>query len=244
MADSTATIYASSGGGRIESRDLVYSNARSGSNTDAIPDGQYARVGQLLSGEPFYYCWQSSFAFSLSGIPAGSTINAATLALSPNSGDNSDTDFVIRVREHAFVSSGFTASDFVPGASLGSTGSLRAHYATSGGWTPNGSYISFSDDAMVALVSANIGGTVELLIYSDRQESNTTPTQAEYVYFGGTGDPNKPRLTVVYTPPVVLSTTGRSRRLVPPSVATSRVDDTEDDDALVLVAFLRHRLRI
>ncbi len=196
----TATIYASSGGGLIESRNATYASARSGSNLSATADGQYVRAGQLLSGEPNYYCWEAFFAWDLSSIPAGSTINSALLALAPNSGDNSDTDFTLRARDFSWTGSGLTTADYIAGASLGSTGTLRAHYDTSGGWSPTGTYKSFTDDAMVALVTANLGGTLQLVIYSSRQEANTTPTQGEYVYFGGIGDSNKPRLTIDYTP--------------------------------------------
>ena len=199
----TATLYASTGGGIIESRNAAYATARTGGTLTATANGQYARVGQLLSAEPLYYCWEAFFAWDLSSIPAGATINSATLALCPNSSDNSTTDFTLRARDFSWTGSGLTTADYVSGASLGSTGTLRAHYDTSSGWSPNGTYKSFTDDAMVALVTANLGGTLQLVIYSSREEGNNAPASlvGEYVYFGGIGDPNPPRLTIDYTPP-------------------------------------------
>lgn len=200
----TATITASSGGGYIESRNAAYATARSGSNLDASNvNGQFVRAGQTLTAEPFYYCWEAFFAWDLSSVPAGSVVNSAVLALCPNSGDNSDQDFTLRARDFSWTSGGMTTADYIAGASLSTTGSLRAHYDTSSGWTPNGTYKSFTDDAMVALVTANLGGTLQLVIYSSREEGNNAPASlvGEYVYFGGIGDPNPPRLTIDYTPP-------------------------------------------
>ncbi len=199
---STVTIYASSGGGKIQSRNATYATARTGGTLTVSVGGQYDRVGQLLSAEPLYYCWEAFFAWDLSSIPAGATINSATLALCPNSSDNSTTDFTLRARDFSWTGSGLTTADYVSGASLGSTGTLRAHYDTSSGWSPNGTYKSFTDDAMVALVTANIGGTLQLLIFSSRHEAGTTPASVtdEYEYFGGIGDANPPRLTIDYTP--------------------------------------------
>jgi hypothetical protein len=193
-------IYATSESGIIESWDATYATARSGSNLGAEVDGQYMRAGQTLAGG-FYFCWEGFIEFDLSSITPSSTIDSAVLALSPNSGDNDLEGFTWRVRDFDYGAT-LTTGDYVAGASLGATGTLRAHKAVAAGsWVPNDTYQDFDDDAMAALVTANIGGVIRLIVFTDRHQAGTTPTQDEYRYFGGVGDPNPPRLTVEWTPP-------------------------------------------
>lgn len=194
----TATLYTQANSGTVQCRSATYLTARSGGGTLGFVDAsdKYDRVGQSFA-TPNYFCWQSFHEFDLSSIPGGSTIDSATLAIRPNAG-TPDNNFVIRVRDFDYGT--VATADFIAGASLGSTGTLRAHYDTASGY--GAAYIDMTDDAMVAAVTAAIGGTLRLVVYSADQEASTTPTANVYAYFGGYASPSSSeelRLTVDYT---------------------------------------------
>lgn len=198
----TLVIYITSESGSLESyHATTYATARSGGGSLFLDlDGQFPKVGQHVNAGQ-YSCFESFLEFGLSGIPTGSTINSATLALAPNNNDDSLENFTFRARDVDYGAT-LTTADYIAGASLSATGSLRAHkLVNSGSWTPNGTYVDFDDDAMAAIVESNIGGTLRLVVYSDRLEAGTTPTQAEWRYFGGLTDGSLARLTVDYTEP-------------------------------------------
>lgn len=186
----------------------TYSTVRAGNSLSLNGGANDMRVGQTLVGGPEYVIWQVFLEFDLSAI-GGATVNSATLKLSPTSGDDSDTDFVMRLRDLDYGTVG--TADFVAGASLSGTGTLRAHYATSGGWTGNGALRSFDDDALAAAVTAALGGFARFVLYSSRQESGDAPTGDEFVYVGGYADGGPPTLTVDYTPGSPAPSSGRRR---------------------------------
>jgi len=186
---STNTAYVQSDGS------ATYSVVRAGNSLSLVGGANDMRVGQTLVGGPEYVIWQVFLEFDLAAL-AGQVVDSATFKLSPTSGDDSTTDFSMRLRDLDYGT--VQASDFVAGASLASTGTLRAHYDTSGGWTPNGTLKSFTDDALAAAVTAALGGTARFVLYSSRQESGTAPTGDEYLYVGGYSDAGPPTITVVH----------------------------------------------
>lgn len=187
-------VVASSNSGYAQSdASATYSVVRAGNSLSLVGGSTLMRVGQTLVGGPEYVIWQAFLEFDLAAL-AGHTLNSATFKCAPVSGDDSDTDFVMRLRDLDYGT--VEASDFVAGASLSSTGSLRAHYDTAGGWTPNGTLKSFSDDALAAYVSTKLGSVARFVLYSSRQESGSAPSNNEYVYIGGYGDVAPPTLAL------------------------------------------------
>lgn len=193
---STITLYAISESGSLQADSTTYSVARAGSGTvDVQVDTAFPRVGQEINLSLDYVIWEGLFRFDLSTLSG--TINTAVLGLASDEPDESVTDFNIKVVDYAYGS--MAAGDFVAGASLDSTGTLRAHFASSA-YAAYGVYNDFTNDAMPALLQANIGGTIDLLAYSDRHAAGNVPTGSEFLYFQGLGTANPPRLVVDYTP--------------------------------------------
>lgn len=186
----------------------TYSVVRAGNSLALVGGADLMRIGQALVAGPEYVVWQTFLEFDLSAI-GGATVNAATFKCAPASGDDSVTDFVMRLRDHDYGT--VEASDFVAGASLSSTGSLRAHYDSAGGWAPNDVLKSFADDALAAAVTAALGGFARFVLYSSRQESGSAPTGDEYLYIAGHGSGVAPTLTVDYTPASPAPSPGRRR---------------------------------
>jgi len=175
----------------------TYSVVRTGNSLGLTGGANDMRVGQWVVAGPEQIVWQGLVEWDVSSL-SGQTVDAATLSLSPTSGDDSATDLEIRVRPHPYGT--VAAADFVAGASLASTGSLLAHYDTVGGWSPNNVHKALVTDGLVAALQAAIDGpgVLQVVIYSSRQESGTEPTDAEYVYFGGYSDPAPPKLTITH----------------------------------------------
>ncbi len=182
----------------IQSSSTVYLTARSG-GTLSNPDdaNKYSRIGQNFT-LPTYSIWETFFEFDLSSL-AGATVSSAVLAIWPYFGGPGTVTFTMEWRDYDFGAA-VTTADWVAGASLGSTGTLRCHKDIAPGITAG--YVDMVDDALAAAVTANLGGTLRLIGYSARQAAGTVPIDDEYTYLGGYASPTsgeEAKLTVVYT---------------------------------------------
>src|SRR5574337_88007 len=197
------TLNPTANSGYLSSTNATYATARSGST---LASGTNTlRVGQQKSTD--YIVLESFLEFSISGIPAGSTINSVSLQIYLAL-DGSTTDFTAQVRSHDYGTS-LTTGDWIPGANLGSD-TLLATLASSG-VTVN-AYNSFTENGSNFVSAITIGGTLRIAISSDRTLSGTAPSSAEYFNFAAPSDATNPaKLVIDYTaPPAVanLSATG------------------------------------
>ena len=190
----TFVIYAASSDGYINSNSATYATARSGGGTiSAVTGAPNTYVGQYY-GAPTYYVYEAFLQFDTSSVSG--TVASATLAVYIE-GDTSTTDFTINARAYDWGAS-LTTADFVAGASL-SGNALRATRATSG--LSVGAYNDFTSDSSFA---SNTADPVRLVLASDRTESNTAPTGAEYVDWypvATSGTTQDPKLTIVTVDP-------------------------------------------
>lgn len=162
--------------------------------------GQHYTTALGIDGEGYetafdvFGVYQGYVSFDTSSVGSGSTVSAATLALSC-SYDSSATDFTVEARLHDWGAS-VTTADYVAGASL-SAKTLVAHRSTAGGWS---GLQDLTNDAMPANV--NKTSSTRLLLCSSRTTSGTAPTGAEYINFypaEAAGTTSDPKLTVTYT---------------------------------------------
>lgn len=190
------TLNPTANSGFLQSTNASYTTARAGSTLTVASNA--LRVGQQQSTN--YIVLETFLEFSISGIPAGSTINSVSLQLYL-AADGSSTDFTAQVRSVDYGAS-LTTADWVPGANLGSS-TLLATLASSG-VTAN-TYNSFTENSSNFRSAITIGGTLRFLIASDRTASGTAPTGTEYLNFAPPSDATNPaKLVIDYTaPPIV-----------------------------------------
>ncbi len=196
----TATFYANTADGYLQSRDDSYSLARAGTGASlgSSASATTAYVGQANDGAPgfVYGCFELFLSFDTSSIPDGAGITSVTLSLYGET-DASATNFTINARAYDWGAS-LTTADWIAGASL-SGNTLLATFATSG-FSVAG-YNDFTSEAAFR-TAINKTGTTYIVLSSSRHEGNNTPTGAEYVKTwtaNETGTSKDPKLTVVYS---------------------------------------------
>ena len=174
----------------IESYNATYATAVAGSNL-SVPGGSVFITGQETS--PQATIWAAYIAFDLTSYSAGGTASSPTLSLYLSSGPWNGTH-TYNVRSYDFGAS-VTTGDWV--ASGGPGGTLRAHRSSSG---VSGGYNAFTDDAMVAAIEANLGGTLRLWVGTSAHEAQSSDNK-NTIWVRATGGANAPKLVFTYTAP-------------------------------------------
>lgn len=183
MAD---TLYASVCGA-LESTNATYATAVAGSGLSVVGGGI------IITGQDPPAIWASYIAFDLTSYSAGGTAASPVLSLYLSSGPW-NAAHTYNVRAYDFGAT-LTTGDWV--ASGGPGGTLLAHRSSSG---VAGGYNAFTDDAMVAAIEANLGGTLRLWIGTSAHEAQSS-NNGNTIWVGGTGSANAPKLVFTYTAP-------------------------------------------
>lgn len=180
--------------GHINSQDVVYGTARTGSNLTVSTTSVTGSPGQNLVAT-VNHINEIFFSFDTSSIPDDATVTSAELHLF-GSADNSTQDFVLEVRVRDWGDT-LTTADWVSGASLGSLGLIGS--LDSSLWVVsayNVIAISNPDDQVQKT------GFTRFLLCSSRHRVGSAPLGAEFVNHrlqDQAGTSEDPFLRVVYT---------------------------------------------
>lgn len=187
------TVFASTDDGYLESQNASYTAARAGSGVLVDNTDTFVRVGQYIFG--VYVVAQAFMRFDTSAIPVTDLVSSAALELFWTV-DQTAANFTLRVRAFDWAEP-LSAGDFVPGASISTTGTHVASLAAGGGVL--GTYLTFIDVDLPANI--NKGGVTELYFYSLEQENNSAPAGNEFVEFSSadeTGTGQDPKITITH----------------------------------------------
>ena len=157
-----------------------------------------ATGGSVIAGQQFatptYAGYEGFLAFDTSAIPAGATVNSATLNVTPAS--------IVATAAWVLEARTLNASPFLPtldtadwraGANIAANTTLRASLASSS--MAAGTPVNLADTSLAAAIVK--AGTTELFLTSDRFRAGTTSAVGEYIV----ADRSVWVLTVVYTLP-------------------------------------------
>ncbi len=194
VAPGSATLDHQSESGEIMSYSTTYSLARlgTGSLTTGV-DPANTTIGQRLDGST-YRVYLTFAQFDTSAIPAGATVDIATLSIK-GSGDHTTQEFVIEAR--AIPDWGSLAdADHISGADFDSTGTLVANYDTSLGMI-SGIRYNLADVALPANIVKE--GSTFIVFGSDRWAADTTPDADDEYTFIDMSSSNEIRLHVEWS---------------------------------------------
>ena len=183
------TVFATApgGAGTAISTDATYATARTG--------GTLALAGNHEIGQTTAYRIGESFIiFDTSGIPDTDTVSASILSLDDVL-DQSLTDFTVDVAISTYDGGAVETTDWVSGASLPTP--ILATLDTSG---YSAGYNAFTETADFK-DAINKTGNTSLILYSDRHQAGTTPTQNERVFFtdaDAAGTTTDPKLDITH----------------------------------------------
>ncbi len=181
--DGTVTLYVPTTGSGS------YNEAMTGSyNSFQASAGVYNTVHAAASGttladikigqrwvNPNYYIFRGFVVFDTSAIPDGATITGAVLHLK-GSGDNSDTDFNITIRngQPAYPTDPLAATDF-----------NFTYYSGTGGTLSTAGFNAAGDNSInldaTGLTWINKTGSTKLALLSSRDISSTSPGGNEFI---------------------------------------------------------------
>lgn len=190
----TLTVYASETGGYIESYNDTYSTARAGSGLSAFSG---IRVGQRFTATNI--CYEGFLQYDTSALGEGVTVLSATEYINILL-DATTTDFTDELRYYDWGDA-LTASDWVPGANLGSFPLLSSKVVAS-----SAGYQEFPTSAAF-IASINKTGYSRFVHSSNRLRIGTVPTNNEYVEYSGASSGSKPYLVINYVNIPILGST-------------------------------------
>jgi hypothetical protein len=182
--------------GYLTTTNSDYNTARNSGSPAGTNNGAVV-FGQNKNALAVYQLWQGFLTFDLSSVPDGVDLLEVHLKVGSDAvdDDHSTQDFTVQARIYNYGT--LNLSDWVPGTSMSAL-PLAASYATSNGWTFN-QYMTFSNVGTVLFDAVAAGGTLQLLLTSDRVVAGTTPTTEEYLGSAVlTSATLKPTLEVVY----------------------------------------------
>lgn len=186
------TIFGTSTDGCIQSTSASYAAAREGiDGIVAIPD--FLVVGQTTT----FDCYESFVKFDTSSIPDGANITTVVFSLFGKD-DSSTTDFTVKVALRDWGTT-LETGDFVAGSSLGALTDVASRHTS---LLTVEAYNDFNNLAFPANI--NRTGETRVIVFSDSQEFNVTPTTLERYEFyseSNTGTSKDPKLTITYTDP-------------------------------------------
>lgn len=175
----------------------TYEQAREGTAGVKSLSGGGIFVGQ--DGSTQWDVYEAFLRFDTSSVTG--TVSSALLQLYGQI-DSSATDFTAEVRSYDWGAT-VTTGDYIAGSLLGAT-TLLATLSTAG--FASETYMSFTEVALASNVVQDTiyrGGYTQLMVASDRERLDTSPSGGEFVSFypGETvGTTKDPKLTLVYTP--------------------------------------------
>lgn len=174
--------------------DVDYSPARDTLNTVFSNTSASIQTGQLFDGDPGYSIYRSWILFDTSTIGAGGTVTQVNLKLVAAT-DNSGTDFNVKIVKSSWA--GGTINEAAWDAVL--TDTLDdAIWRNTSEMSVNTQYTSGN----LATAWINKTGTTYYSLVSDRDKSNTAPSDAEYITIASANHGTasyRPVLTVVYS---------------------------------------------
>lgn len=179
--------------GYIQSQNASYALCRAGSSQVVNDTDTEFSVGQLVFG--IFVINQGFCRYDTSAISVTDLVSSAVHELFWTS-DFTDTNFTMRVRAYDYGSPLFP-SDFVPGASISTTGTHVASLAAGGGSL--GTYLTLTNVALPANI--NKGDITSLYYYSLEQENNSAPGGNEFLGFSSAdeaGTTQDPKITVTH----------------------------------------------
>jgi hypothetical protein len=192
-----ATFYSVSADGVIEADHTTdYSLARGGNGAVVADSVTHKPIGQSYYGA--YYVDEGFLRFDTSSIGSNSTISSAVLDLYGYD-DDSGTNFTLLCASYAWTSP-LAIGDFRNTSALAALSPVAQFVIGGGGFSTSG-YNSLSDTGAGLASVVNKTGNTNLILWSDRLESATTPTGGETVaiWFGDEGGSLRPKLTVTYS---------------------------------------------
>ena len=191
---SPLTVYSSAADGMLQGNHAAYATARTTGGTITLDNSTaIGIVGQRYATT--YFCWETFYSWDTSTLPAGCTIDSATISIYLQD-DQTDTDFTANIRACDWGTS-LAAGDWVSGASLSAL-TLLASKSTVG--IAVNAYTVFTSEAAL-LTNINRSGETRVVVCSSRHEAGDTPTGIERFrpYTVEKGTTYRPRLVVNYT---------------------------------------------